>query len=224
MKIIAIDTAATACSAAVCDENKSLLACFEAATGRKHSQDFMPGVEQMLKQAELRLCDMDAIAVTVGPGSFTGIRIGLATAKAWGFALQKPLIPIITLDALAYGVEGLCCPILDARRNEVYTAFYRDGRALSAPRAIAPQVLFEELRACHDPVCFCGDAVSVYEELFSRLEGYNVIELPQRLFMARSAACLGIDAFMQGKYTSAAELDAFYLRGSEAEEKRLKNG
>lgn len=223
MKIIAIDTASSACSAAVADE-KGIIAHFECASGKPHSLDFLPGVAAMLEEAGLQLSDMDAVAVTIGPGSFTGIRIGLATAKAWGQALHMPIIPVITLDALSYDIEGVCCPVLDARKNEVYTAVYRDGKLLGEYRAVSPSVLCDNLKQLDEPVCFTGDAAAVYADLFEKELGEKFIKADddRLLFMAAPAALLAHEKLLQGETVDALELDAFYLRVSEAEQKRMQ--
>lgn len=127
MKILAIDSSGLVASVAVV-EDETLLAEFTIDYKKTHSQTLLPMLDQMAKMIELDLNSIDAIAVAGGPGSFTGLRIGSATAKGLGLALDKPLLHIPTVDALAYnlyGVEALICPIMDARRNQVYTGVYR---------------------------------------------------------------------------------------------------
>ena len=127
MKILAIDSSGLVASVAVV-EDETLLAEFTIDYKKTHSQTLLPMLDQMAKMIELDLNSIDAIAVAGGPGSFTGLRIGSATAKGLGLALDKPLLHIPTVDALAYnlyGVETLICPIMDARRNQVYTGVYR---------------------------------------------------------------------------------------------------
>ena len=127
MKILAIDSSGLVASVAVV-EDEILLAEFTIDYKKTHSQTLLPMLDQMTKMIELDLNSIDAIAVAGGPGSFTGLRIGSATAKGLGLALDKPLLHIPTVDALAYnlyGVETLICPIMDARRNQVYTGVYR---------------------------------------------------------------------------------------------------
>ena len=121
MKILAIDSSGLVASVAVV-EDETLLAEFTIDYKKTHSQTLLPMLDQMAKMIELDLNSIDAIAVAGGPGSFTGLRIGSATAKGLGLALDKPLLHIPTVDALAYnlyGVETLICPIMDARRNQV---------------------------------------------------------------------------------------------------------
>ena len=120
MKVLAIDTATKAASAAIVDSS-GVIGEIGLNIGKTHSQKFLPAVQQLLSLCDLELSQMDGFAVTIGPGSFTGVRIGLATAKAWGYSLHKPLIGINTLDALSgNGDCSYICPILDARRNEFY--------------------------------------------------------------------------------------------------------
>ena len=224
MRIIAIDTAASACSAAVIEDNK-IIARFGKNSGKTHSQEFLPETAEMLNKAGLTLAMMDAVAVTAGPGSFTGIRIGLATAKAWGQALGLPIIPIITLDALAYGTEGLCCPILDARKNEVYTALYRDGKRITEYEAKDPYILAQGLWQYQEKITFTGDAVKNYDDFFREklVVFYAQASEEKCYFMAEGAAFLAAEKFIKNETVTPAQLDAVYLRLSEAEQKRLEN-
>ena len=127
MKILAIDSSGIVASAAVV-ENDNLLGEYTINHKKTHSQTLLPMIDEVVRMLELDLHTIDAIAVAGGPGSFTGLRIGSATAKGLGFALDKPLIQIPTVDGLAYNLAGssaLVCPLMDARRNQVYTGLYR---------------------------------------------------------------------------------------------------
>ena len=129
MKILALDSSGLVASVAVMQDD-TLQAEYTVNYKKTHSQTLLPMLDEVAKMTELDLNTIDAIAISGGPGSFTGLRIGSATAKGLGLALKKPLIHIPTVDALAfnlYGVEKLICPIMDARRNQVYTGLYRDG-------------------------------------------------------------------------------------------------
>lgn len=225
MKLLAIDTAATALSAAIVNE-QGIIGEFALDTGKNHSVGLLPMLEALLANTGLALKDMDAFAVTQGPGSFTGLRIGIATVKAWGDALKKPLIGISTLDAVAraMGCSGYAAPVLDARRNEVYTAFYQDGKRLTEDMAIAPADLAEKLLSLNAPVAFAGDGVKPYEALFREKLGDSFCPvLPERrLILAPAAAMLGMEKLLRGETTPNQELLPVYLRLSEAEEKRLE--
>ena len=126
MKLIALDSSGMVASVAVLEDD-TLIAEYTINYKKTHSQTLLPMLEEVKNMTELNLSTVDAIALAAGPGSFTGLRIGSATAKGLGFALNIPLIPIPTVDALAYnlyGTDKLVCPILDARRNQVYTGIY----------------------------------------------------------------------------------------------------
>ena len=130
MKILALDSSGLVASVAVVEENdgnQNLLAEYTVNYKKTHSQTLLPMLDEIVKMIELDLKSIDAIALAAGPGSFTGLRIGSAMAKGLGFALEKPLIEIPTVDALAYnlyGTDRVICPLMDARRNQVYTGIY----------------------------------------------------------------------------------------------------
>ena len=127
MKILALDSSGIVASVAVVEDD-TLLAEYTVNYKKTHSQTLLPMLDEIVKMTELELESIDAIAVAAGPGSFTGLRIGSATAKGLGLALKKPLVAVPTVDALAYNLydaQGLICPIMDARRKQVYTGIYR---------------------------------------------------------------------------------------------------
>ena len=126
MKILALDSSGLVASVAVAEDD-NLIAEYTVNYKKTHSQTLLPMLDEIAKMTELDLNTIDAIAVAAGPGSFTGLRIGSATAKGLGLALKKPLIPIPTVEGLAYnlyGTKALICPLMDARRNQVYTGIY----------------------------------------------------------------------------------------------------
>lgn len=135
MKILALDSSGLVASVALAEDD-NLIAEYTVQYKKTHSQTLLPMMEEIGRMVELDLATVDAIAVAAGPGSFTGLRIGSATAKGLAFALEKPVVPVPTVDALAfqmYGAGDLVCPIMDARRSQVYTGIYefipdRDGR------------------------------------------------------------------------------------------------
>lgn len=226
MRLISIDTSSSALGAAIIDDNGVLAEC-GLASGRQHSEVLLPLVEALLNSARLSLSDMDGIVVTIGPGSFTGLRIGLATAKAWVQALDKPLIAVGTLEALAYTAAEtgqLICPVLDARRGELYAALYEDGRCLWPDMAIAPALLAEGLQELGRPIIFCGDGLASEGAALRAVLGHNMREAAaqRRLFMAAAAGLLGREKFLNGETADAVTLEPVYLRLSEAEEKRLQ--
>ena len=224
MKLLAIDTSATALSAAIVGE-KGLLGEYALNIGKNHSLGLLPLLDSLLKNCGLQLADMDAFAVCIGPGSFTGLRIGLATAKAWGDATGKPLIGINSTDALARaaGQAGYVCPMLDARRDQVYTALYKGGERLWPDLAIAPTELAERLAELEEPVYCLGDGFAPYEEELRQRLGEKLQAIPpeRRLVMAPAAAMLALEKYKQQEFTPVEALLPVYLRLSEAEEKRL---
>ena len=130
MKVLALDSSGLVASVALVEDGEEeavLLAEYTINYKKTHSQTLLPMLDEIVKMTELDLDTIDAVATAAGPGSFTGLRIGSATAKGLGFALNKPLVAVPTLDALAfnlYGTENLICPLMDARRNQVYTGIY----------------------------------------------------------------------------------------------------
>jgi len=228
MRIIAIDTAtAAACAAIAADKDgkAGLLGHFTLTVGLTHSQRFLPMTEALLAACDLRLQDMDAICVTVGPGSFTGLRIGLATAKAWAQALVLPVIAVKTTEALAWANswQGLTCPVLDARKGEVYCALYRQAEEIWPTQAIPPADLAARLAELGEPVRLCGDGAELYLPKIAECLGDQVTTAPPTscFAAAQSAALYGLEVLHKGGQTvSAEELEPFYLRASGAEVKK----
>jgi len=225
MRILAIDTASSALSAAILDEDE-IVAQFGFNIGYQHSQVFMPMVESMLNNAQLTLRDVSAIAVIVGPGSFTGLRIGIATAKAWGQALGLSLIPIDTLESYIRlcGAKGLVCPIVEARRDEVYCALFRDGQRIWENKAMTLQELINALAVWDEPITFLGDALSLYRNLLRYELGENYLEEPagKGIFAACGAALIAKESFLAGKTVTAAALAPVYILLPEAEKRKLE--
>ncbi len=225
MIILAIDTATSCCGAAVVDEC-GVLAQFSLNVGKTHSQSFLPMVEALLTHAQLPLAEMSAIAVTAGPGSFTGLRIGIATAKAWGQSMSMPLIAIDTLEALdaAAGSQGLICPILDARKGEVYCALFEDGKRLWEDTAITPLELAARLKEMGRPVIIVGDGLAAHCEMLAEELGDIFMEATE---IANVTAAAGAGILARGYYQATdtltpEELEPKYLRLSEAEARLLK--
>ena len=171
MKILALDSSGIVASVAVIEDD-ILLAEYTVNYKKTHSQTLLPMLDEVVKMTELDLETIDAIAVAAGPGSFTGLRIGSATAKGLGLALKKPLIAVPTVDALAYNlydVSGLICPIMDARRSQVYTGIYRfeEHKLVAVKQQWASPMteLIEELNKLGEPVTFLGDGVPVFRSM-----------------------------------------------------------
>ena len=173
MKILALETSAKAVSVAV-SENGRILAAGYQDTGLTHSRTLMPIVEHILKNTDLKLSDMDAIAVAVGPGSFTGIRIGVSAAKGLAFSVDKPAVGVSTLAAMARNVafsDGLIVCAMDARRSQVYNANFSAENGvltrLTPDRAVSLDELAEEIRNDPRPITLVGDGAHLVYARFT---------------------------------------------------------
>jgi tRNA threonylcarbamoyladenosine biosynthesis protein TsaB len=222
--ILGIETATLVCSVAVATEGK-LLAEYNLQVKKTHSERLLPLIHTVLKDAGLVPADLDGVAVAAGPGSFTGVRIGLVTARALGQALSVPLAGISTLEGLAAqhpSFPGLVCPILDARRNQVYNALFSSGTQygrLTADRALPVDDLLGQLSLRPEPVLFIGDGVPVFRDTIARhLEQRACFAPPEESICRASAvARLGLAAIAAGAGRSWRELVPQYLRLSQAE-------
>ena len=229
MKVLALETSAKACSAAVTEDGRVLASAFQC-TGLTHSRTLMPMVEAMLKNAELSPDACDAIAVANGPGSFTGIRIGVAAAKGLAFSVDKPAVGVSTLAAMARNVafaDGLVICAMDARRNQVYNANFTAENGsltrLTPDRAISLADLAEEVRNDPRPITLVGDGAHlVYDDFTAR--GLPCRMAPPHLIMqnAMSVALEAEELAAQGKLVSAQALEAFYLRPPQADPLKKK--
>ena len=229
MKILALETSAKAVSAAVSEDGRILASGYQD-TGLTHSRTLMPIVEHILKNTGLTVADMDAIAVAAGPGSFTGIRIGVAAAKGLAFAADKPAVGVSTLAAMARNVafcDGLVICAMDARRQQVYNALFeaKDGQLtrLTPDRAIALEDLAEELRSDPRPKTVVGDGARL---CFAHLTeaGISCRLAPAQLVMqnAMSVALEAEAMAAEGKLVSAQALEPVYLRPAQADRLRQK--
>lgn len=236
MKVLALDSSGLVASVAIVEENgvdQNLLAEYTVNYKKTHSQTLLPMLDEIVKMTELDLKTIDAVAVAAGPGSFTGLRIGSATAKGLGLALDKPLVEIPTVDGLAYnlyGTDRLICPIMDARRNQVYTGIYefRGGslQVLETQMAVGIEVIAEKLRGMNREVIFLGDGVPVFRKRLEEelMAGAAFSFAPAHLNKQRAGAvgALALQYLREGKTVSAAEHRPTYLRLSQAERERLE--
>ena len=235
MKIIAVDSSGLVATIAIIEDN-SMVAEYTINYKKTHSQTLMPMLEEVAKMTELDLSSIDAIAVAAGPGSFTGLRIGSATAKGLGLALDIPLISVPTVDALAYNLWGsskVICPIMDARREQVYTGLYEfkgnDFSIIEPQMAISVSELIDKINMLGKPVIFLGDGVPVFKERILKEATCEVDFAPAHMSRQRAGCVgvLGMELFKAGKYESAADHKPEYLRLSQAEREReeaLANG
>lgn len=240
MKVIAIDSSGLVASVAIVEDD-TLIGEYNVQYKKTHSQTLLPMLDELKKMVELDLATVDAIALAAGPGSFTGLRIGSATAKGLGFALDVPLVEIPTLDGLAcnlYGTDKLICPLMDARRNQVYTGIYEYIRKEEACevsytlKSIVSQcaISIDEMAAkCNElgrEVLFLGDGVPVLAKRLQELMQVPYGFAPAHMNRQRAAAFapLAIQYLKEGNYVAARDHAPEYLRLSQAErEKMLKN-
>lgn len=225
MKILAIESSGLVASVAV-TENNTLLGEYTMNHKKTHSQTLLPMLDELAKMIELDLNTIDAIAVSMGPGSFTGLRIGSATAKGLGLALDKPIIPVPTVDALAYNLWGTnkqICPLMDARRQQAYTGLYtfEDGQLVTKVPQCAVDIseIIEEINKTGQAVIFLGDGVSVFMEYIAEhiTVPYEFAPATCHIQRATSVAALGEVLYAKGVVESAREHKPDYLRLSQAE-------
>lgn len=234
MKILGLDSSGLVASVAVV-ENDELVAEYTTNYKKTHSQTLLPMLDALRNMIELDMHTVDAIAIASGPGSFTGLRIGSATAKGLGLALDKPLVEVPTLEGLAwnlYGADRIVCPVMDARRNQVYTGAYEflpcgEKFRLHAVIPQSPmdiQELLEQLLRLERPVIFLGDGVPVYHNVISACDGlqFSIAAPGNNRQRAASVAALGAVYFAEGRTVTAAEHRPEYLRKSQAEREAEK--
>jgi tRNA threonylcarbamoyladenosine biosynthesis protein TsaB len=194
MRVLAIDTSTWTASAAVCDEHGAVIADGEART-ETHSENLLPLIADVCARAEVAAAALDAVAVGVGPGSFTGLRIGLATAKGIAFAAGRPLWAVSSLAALAMDLAGvsdasLLVPVLDARRGEIFAGFYdRSIHARAVEVVLAPSLLATSIatvRNSDESLALAGDGLLAYPEL-AALGGVSARATPSATSIARLA-------------------------------------
>lgn len=230
MRILALDSSGLVASVAIMEEEQTI-AEYTVNYKKTHSQTLLPMLDEIVKMTEMDLNTIDAIAIVGGPGSFTGLRIGSATAKGLGLALGKPLIHVPTLEGLAcnlYGCSSLICPIMDARRNQVYTGVYRLNESglqvVKEQMAIDVGVLAEQLNALGEAVTFLGDGVPVYREQLEEKLTVPFAFAPANMNRQRAASVglRGFQYYREGRMETAAEHQPDYLRVSQAERERAE--
>ena len=230
MKVLGIDSSGMVATVAVVEDTQ-MLAEYTINYKKTQSQTLLPMLDEVAKMMELDLNTIDAIAVAAGPGSFTGLRIGSATAKGLGLALKKPLVSVPTLEGIAYnfcGSEKVICPMMDARRSQVYTGIYEfQGNTLKVledQMAVPVEEVLEKLNQTGREVILAGDGVPAYLELIERNLKVPYLLAPAHLNRQRAGAVavLGIQYAKEGKLESAMEHQPDYLRLSQAERERAQ--
>ncbi|MDL2237753.1 tRNA (adenosine(37)-N6)-threonylcarbamoyltransferase complex dimerization subunit type 1 TsaB [Christensenellaceae bacterium OttesenSCG-928-K19] len=223
MKILGVDTTGESMSVAITDED---VLGYEVFTniGKKHSQTLMLAIDQMLGITGISLEQLDAFAVSTGPGSFTGIRIGTAAVSALAYAQQKPVYAVNALDALLENVTGSAtvCAVMDARRGEVYTKAEHNGELIIHESALPLEELLQELMP-YERVVFVGDAAAKYEDVILRKKPDSTILHQQFLLQRASSVCMCAWKGKAQKTTHDA-LKPHYLRMSQAERLKRNEG
>lgn len=231
MKVLALDSSGMTASVAIVDENL-VLGEYSVTYKKTHSQTLLPMLDEVVKMTETDLKDIDAIAIASGPGSFTGLRIGSATAKGIAHGIDKPIIEVPTLEAMAYQIfcgDEIICPMLDARRNQVYTALYqwKDGtfNVIEESMAVSIEEIIEKVNAYNTKAIFLGDGSAAFREQIER-----EVDVPSRIAPVHSrfqrAAVVGSRAIEYynnlGRIhvVEAKDHKPEYLRLSQAERER----
>ena len=232
MKILGIESAALVASVAILDEDITI-AEYTTNFKKTHSETLLPMLDEIIKMTGIDCSELSAIAVSGGPGSFTGLRIGAACAKGLGLALDLPLIHVPTLDAMAlniYSSDAIIVPIMDARRNQVYTGIYKNDCNLEIIKdsmAVAIDELFEILKDLDNKekikkIIFLGDGVPVFREYIDKnLEiAHDLASANLNRQRASNIAMLGLKMFKEGKSLLSDDMRPEYLRKSQAERER----
>ncbi len=223
MKILALETATPAGSIAIVDDAEGLTGEVRVNVRVAHAERLMPSIQWLLEASGLSIKDIDAFALSIGPGSFTGLRIGLSTVKGFSFATGKPVVPVPTIDAFARTMpfcRHIICPMLDARKNEVYAGLYRwvDGQC----KKILPETALKPgdlLKKINEPVLFLGEGCILYKALISdTLKSNALFAPPSRMSPSASTiAEIAIEKIRHGITTDPVSLAPLYIRKSEAE-------
>lgn len=232
MKVLAIDTSSIVATVAIIEDEK-LLGEIVINHKKNHSEKLMPNIRYLLEESDIDIREIDLFGVSIGPGSFTGIRIGVATMKALAQVGHKPIIGISTLEGLVYNLnpgKALICPILDAQRNQIYTSLYRWEKtkllSLEEERAIGAKEWIEKLKERKEDIFLLGDGVAKFGELFKESLGERISIVPASLRMPRasSIASLALEKAVRGEVSNYKDISPHYIRKSQAEQSiEIKN-
>ena len=221
MNLLVIDTSGPVCGVAVMEDEK-VLCEYTAQNRNTHSANLMPMAEAALQSAGKMIGEMDAVAAVTGPGSFTGVRIGVATAKGLAHGAGIPCIPVDALEALslsAGGFDGVICPIQDARAGQVYGAAFRNGERLTADEPLKLEAFLEKILAFGERFMFLGDGAPVHREKILEILGEKAVFAPAHLNYLRPSAA-GVLALRSEKRTDYLNLQATYLRPPNAQKNK----
>ena len=220
MKILALDSTANTSTVALL-EDEHLIAQYTVNTKNTHSETLLPMVKSLLEASDTAVDEIDAFAVANGPGSFTGVRIGVATIKGLSFGRNKKCVAVSTTEALSVnldGFDGIICSIMNARRGQVYTCIFKNGRALMEERCMMLDELIPMLEKYNEKIYFTGDG---YELILDK-EIKNKCSTPEHLrySTAYGVGKIAYKKIINGEYTSDTELCVNYLRKPQAERER----
>lgn len=227
MNILMIDTSGPACGVAIAREGR-LVCDMQLVSGRTHSQRVMPMVEAALAMSDMAVSDIDVFGAVTGPGSFTGVRIGVSSVKALAHAADKPCVGVDALHALAANIQafdGVVCPILDARAQQVYGAMFRAGdvpQRLCGDEAMPLTAFLDRVEATDERALFLGDGVAAMRgTIEARLGGRAQFAAPQHMNLRAGSACaIAMRLAEQGETTDYLHLLPLYLRAPQAERER----
>ena len=230
MRILGLDSSGLVASVALVEDD-NMLAEYTVNYKKTHSQTLLPMLDEIAKMIDLDMKTIDAIAIAGGPGSFTGLRIGSATAKGLGLALDKPLIQVPTVDGLAYnlcGCRDVVCPLMDARRNQTYTGLYEfeenEMHVLEEQCAVGIDEIINKINELGRQVTFLGDGVPVFKGYIEENCRVPYFFAPAHMNKQRAGAvaALGAVYYKAGKIQTAEEHRPDYLRLSQAERERME--
>ena len=227
MKILAIDTSTASGSIALLEDNQ-LIAETTTHIQKTHAERLLPSIKNLFDTIGARIEEVDGFALTTGPGSFTGLRIGLSTIKGLAWSLNKPVVGVSTLEAMAMNIpyaDKPICPVLDARKKEVYAGIYKfqdaECSCIMPDTAISPTALIERIQ---EPTIFIGDGIQVFKSQILNLKS-QILIAPLHLWPVKAfnIGMLSLQRFRRGEVISPENIKLNYLRPSEAEVK-LKRG
>ena len=233
MKILGIDTSAKFCNLGLIEDEDILIEYTINGLRKKHSSILVPAIKNLLKTIDLKIEEINGIAVSMGPGSFTGLRIGLCVAKGLCYTRSLPLLGIPTLDAMAFPfkeIPYLICPVLESKKDEIYDVVFRGGVSLHRVmdyKCEGIQSLLARLSPLKEKIIFSGDGIKKYRDIIKNKIGKNALFIDSQLNfpVAASIAFLGLNKLKKGEEDNVSTLSPFYLRKSEAEiiwEKKYK--
>ena len=229
MKILAFDSTATSASVAVFDDD-NLIGEFFINTKQTHSQTLLPMAESLLKNTKVDVKDIDLFAVNTGPGSFTGVRIGVAAVKGMAMALNKPCVAVSTLDSMAYNLLDVNCTavcVMDARCNQVYNANFKvdngNVEKLCDDRALSIDELTDELKSVDGHIVLVGDGAKLcFDKMKDAISNIKIASIQNRYQKASSTALVALNLYNNGKTLTAEELMPYYLRLPQSERELKK--